>query len=80
LGVGNIVYREGLPRYNTALGPAQQTLVVAPPFTYPGVTARVFPLRAWWKLWASLPMASRSKSREEPLSTSSRPIDPTRSI
>jgi hypothetical protein len=40
------VYRKTLPRYNTALGPAQQTLVVAPPFTYPGVTARIFPLRA----------------------------------
>lgn len=45
MGEGNIVYREELPRYNTALGPAQQTLVVAPPFTYPGVTARIFPLR-----------------------------------
>lgn len=35
-----------LPRYNTALGPAEETLVVAPPFSFPGVTARVFPLRA----------------------------------
>lgn len=35
-----------LPLYNTALGASEQTLVVAPPFTFPGVTARVFPLRA----------------------------------
>jgi hypothetical protein len=38
--------REESPLYNQALGPAQDTLVVVPPFTYPGVTARVFPLRA----------------------------------
>lgn len=35
-----------LPPYNTALGPSEETLVVVPPFTFPGVTARVFPLRA----------------------------------
>jgi hypothetical protein len=38
--------RDELPLYNQALGAAQNTLVVAPPFTYPGVTARVFPLRS----------------------------------
>jgi hypothetical protein len=39
-------YRRNLPRYNEALGPAEKTLVVTPPFNFPGVTARVFPLRA----------------------------------
>lgn len=34
------------PRYNTALGAADASYVVTPPFTFPGVTARVFPLRA----------------------------------
>lgn len=34
------------PLYNVALGPAETTYVVPPPFTVPGVTARVFPLRA----------------------------------
>lgn len=38
--------RQELPRYNQALGPSEDTLVVSPPFTFPGVTARVFPLRA----------------------------------
>lgn len=41
-----VTQREELPRYNTGLGAAEATLVVAPPFTFPGVTARVFPLRA----------------------------------
>ena len=44
MGVRNSLSLE-LPFYNQALGPAQDTLVVSPPFTYPGVTARVFPLR-----------------------------------
>lgn len=34
-----------LPRYNTTLG-LTETLVVTPPFSFHGVTARVFPLRA----------------------------------
>lgn len=38
-------YKQNLPPYNTALGTAE-TLVVTPPFTFQGVTARVFPLRA----------------------------------
>ncbi len=38
--------RHELPFYNQALGPAESTLVVSPPFNFPGVTARVFPLRA----------------------------------
>jgi hypothetical protein len=36
------VGKKKLPRYNNAA----ETLVVTPPFTLPGVTARVFPLRA----------------------------------
>jgi len=35
-----------LPFYNQALGPSESTYVVPPPFSYPGVTARVFPLQA----------------------------------
>ena len=46
LGVRDVVPRKHLPRYNVALGPAETTLVVVPPFNFPGVTARVFPLRA----------------------------------
>jgi hypothetical protein len=38
--------KKTLPPYNKALGPAAETLVVTPPFNFPGVTARVFPLRA----------------------------------
>lgn len=34
------------PRYNTALGAADASYVVTPPFMFTGVTARVFPLRA----------------------------------
>lgn len=34
------------PRFCTALGAADTTLVEIPPFSFPGVTARVFPLRA----------------------------------
>lgn len=41
-----VTMREELPYYNTALGAAETTLVVPPPFSYPGVTARIFPLRA----------------------------------
>lgn len=38
--------RKQLPLYNVARGPAETTLVASPPFNFPGVTARVFPLRA----------------------------------
>ncbi len=38
--------RFGPPRYNTALGTTNAVLLEPPPFTFPGVTARVFPLRA----------------------------------
>ncbi|HEY3570276.1 MAG TPA: hypothetical protein VGP73_20265 [Thermoanaerobaculia bacterium] len=38
-------YRTELPKYNTALG-VTETLAVTPPFSFYGVTARVFPLRA----------------------------------
>lgn len=34
------------PVLNVALGPAQETYVIPPPFTFPGVTARIFPIRA----------------------------------
>lgn len=43
--VRNLSYWKKLPRYNTALG-MTETLVVTPPFSFQGVTARVFPLRA----------------------------------
>src|SRR4051812_44645961 len=34
------------PLFNTARGSADATLLVVPPFSLPGVTARIFPLRA----------------------------------
>jgi hypothetical protein len=40
---------EGFPNekfFNTARGWADETLLIPPPFSFPGVTARVFPLRA----------------------------------
>jgi hypothetical protein len=46
LYVSNRLYQPGLPFYNQALGPSEATYVVPPPFTCPGVTARVFPLPA----------------------------------
>jgi hypothetical protein len=38
--------RKHLPPYNVALGASEATLVAPPPFNFPRVTARVFPLRA----------------------------------
>jgi hypothetical protein len=41
------------PFFNMALGEAERTLLVVPPFSFPGVTARVFPLRASMDILAS---------------------------
>lgn len=38
--------RYGPPLYNTALGTTEALLLEPPPFIFPGVTARVFPLQA----------------------------------
>src|SRR3954447_20712452 len=45
LGGGGL-QRGEKPPFNTARGAADTTLLFLPPFSFPGVTARVFPLRA----------------------------------
>lgn len=44
---------EEIPLFNTARGAADATLELVPPFSFPGVTARVFPLRASMDLLSS---------------------------
>ncbi len=46
MSVRNRLDQPELPFYNQALGAAEETYVIPPPASFPGVTARVFPLQA----------------------------------
>ncbi len=46
-------YPGSKPFFDRALGEAEKTLLAVPPFSFPGVTARVFPLRASMDILAS---------------------------